>query len=314
MKHTDLRFSICVLTYNSGETILETLDSIYNIDYYNLELIISDDCSNDDTVYKSTLWLEKYKHRFVRTNILTVDYNTYTSANCNRALRESTGDWICLIAGDDILYPNSVSKIINFINLNPDAKWIIAKHHKFIRKFIPDNIIEEDEKVSEEWKNLFVLDSREQYKRILTENFISQPTAFCYRQILLDIGGYDEKYGILEDYPMNIKLLKNNIKCYFMDDYIMGYRMGSLNVCNNTERLFNIKHMRLRYQVVKDYCFEHYSTSMKIFEILKIGVFDIFYFFKLDRNIPINKFFLNFFLKICNILFNNNKLTLNNRN
>ena len=56
--------SVCVITYNSEITVLETLDSIYAQTYPRLELIISDDCSSDQTVDICQKWLSKYKNSF----------------------------------------------------------------------------------------------------------------------------------------------------------------------------------------------------------------------------------------------------------
>ncbi|MDR0890977.1 MAG: glycosyltransferase [Endomicrobium sp.] len=42
--------SVCVITYNSSKYVLETLESIKTQTYQNIELIVSDDCSTDDTV------------------------------------------------------------------------------------------------------------------------------------------------------------------------------------------------------------------------------------------------------------------------
>ena len=67
--------SVTVITYNSSKTVLETLDSIKAQTYQNLELIVSDDCSTDDTVELCRNWIEQNKERFVRTELLTVEKN-----------------------------------------------------------------------------------------------------------------------------------------------------------------------------------------------------------------------------------------------
>lgn len=67
---TDLLVSICVLTYNSSEYIIETLDSIKNQNYQNIELIISDDCSFDNTVILCTQWINLNRDRFVRVELI----------------------------------------------------------------------------------------------------------------------------------------------------------------------------------------------------------------------------------------------------
>jgi alpha-1,3-rhamnosyltransferase len=77
--------SVRVITYNSSKTVIETLDSIYNQTYPNIELIISDDCSKDDTVAICREWVNQHKERFARTEILTVPQNTGVSANINRS-------------------------------------------------------------------------------------------------------------------------------------------------------------------------------------------------------------------------------------
>ena len=49
--------SVVVITYNSAKFVIETLESVKSQTYKNIELIISDDCSTDDTVERCRLWL-----------------------------------------------------------------------------------------------------------------------------------------------------------------------------------------------------------------------------------------------------------------
>lgn len=96
--------SIVVLTYNSSQYILETLESAYRQTYSGpMELIITDDCSTDDTASICRNWLAEKQHRFVRTELLTVPENTGVSKNINRGCRIAQGEWLKPIAGDDIL-------------------------------------------------------------------------------------------------------------------------------------------------------------------------------------------------------------------
>lgn len=69
--------SVAVVTYNSSKTVLETLDSIYNQTYPNLELIVSDDCSPDNTVEICREWIAGHSRRFIRTELLTVEKECY---------------------------------------------------------------------------------------------------------------------------------------------------------------------------------------------------------------------------------------------
>ncbi|KAA6320476.1 putative glycosyltransferase EpsE, partial [termite gut metagenome] len=99
--------SIVVITYNSSKYVLETLESAKVQTYQNIELIVSDDCSTDDTVDVCQNWLDENKERFVRTELLIVLKNTGVSANCNRGYKVAKGEWIKGVAGDDMLFPHS---------------------------------------------------------------------------------------------------------------------------------------------------------------------------------------------------------------
>ncbi|EPL0743472.1 MULTISPECIES: glycosyltransferase family 2 protein [Morganellaceae] len=65
-KENNQVLTVAVITYQSSSTILETLDSIVNQTYSpkNIELIISDDGSKDNTVQVIQSWLKKYKNLF----------------------------------------------------------------------------------------------------------------------------------------------------------------------------------------------------------------------------------------------------------
>ena len=63
--------SVCVITYNSSKYVLETLESIRMQSYQNIELIICDDCSKDDTVEICKRWIQSYSARFI--NVLLIE-------------------------------------------------------------------------------------------------------------------------------------------------------------------------------------------------------------------------------------------------
>src|SRR5450759_2313112 len=101
--HDQPLVSIIVVTYNSSKYVLETLESAKAQTYQNIELVVSDDCSTDDTVEICRKWIEENNDRFVRTTLVTSPENKGIPANCNRGIKASKGEWIKLIAGDDLL-------------------------------------------------------------------------------------------------------------------------------------------------------------------------------------------------------------------
>ena len=102
MEYKKTLVTIGVLAYNSAKTILETLDSIALQTYDNIELIICDDGSTDNTLVVVKTWLKEHVSNFYRTEIVTVNQNTGTPANCNRLLKHSNGEWLKMIAADDL--------------------------------------------------------------------------------------------------------------------------------------------------------------------------------------------------------------------
>ena len=73
--------SITVITYNSAKYVIETLESAKAQTYQNIELIISDDHSTDNTVKDCRQWIEKNKEWFIRTVLITIPENTGVPAN-----------------------------------------------------------------------------------------------------------------------------------------------------------------------------------------------------------------------------------------
>ncbi|PMB24596.1 hypothetical protein CEN47_17710, partial [Fischerella thermalis CCMEE 5319] len=106
--------SIIVITYNSAKYVLETLESAKAQTYQNIELIVSDDGSTDETVEICRKWIEENKERFVKTELITVPANTGIPANCNRGVKAAKGEWVKLIAGDDILSDFCIERNISF--------------------------------------------------------------------------------------------------------------------------------------------------------------------------------------------------------
>jgi alpha-1,3-rhamnosyltransferase len=122
--------SIVIITYNSAKYVLETLESVKAQTYEKIELVISDDCSTDDTVEVCQRWIEENKDRFIATKIVTVAKNTGVAPNCNRGVRASKGEWLKLCAGDDLLLPECIQDNLQF-----------SIRYKHIKIFISNMIV-----------------------------------------------------------------------------------------------------------------------------------------------------------------------------
>lgn len=229
--------TIVVSTYNSSKFIIETLNSFVAQTYPNIELIIGDDASSDDTITKVRKWLsvDDNKSKFSNIKIIEVNVNTGVSANANRSLHKATGEWIKFIGADDVLLPNCISDNVAFLSKNREVRVLFSKVNKYSETFEPRNyittvpgFINPDSVVSPHHT------ATSQYQMLLRNDSIHfTPSVFLHRKTLLSIGGFDERFKLLEDYPLWLNLTKNGYKLYFMDKITVNYRTHSQAI-NNT--------------------------------------------------------------------------------
>ncbi len=250
--------SVAVVTYNSSKTVLETLDSIYNQTYPNLELIVSDDCSTDNTVEICREWIEAHKDRFFRTELLTVDKNTGVSANLNRAEDSCRGEWVKDIAGDDILMPECVEIFVDYVKEHPEAVCVFAKVEVF-----GDNI----ETVSKFQGTIFdysffTLPNAEQYKWLITRSFQPIPaSSFFFNKKRIRALGIenDTRIPMLEDWPKWIKCLEKGVRFHFVDRFVVRYRVSDSSICSSVlyrekfQRSLALTYVYYQYEPAKKY-------------------------------------------------------------
>ena len=267
--------SVVVITYNSSVTVLETLESIKQQTYKNIELIISDDCSKDNTVDICRKWVESNQSFFVRTAILIAEQNTGTSANCNRGVRNTKGEWIKLIAGDDRLLPNCISDYVNYIQENPNANIIFSKVIPFGDKDRIKDWAWADDSL------LFERFNKRQMKILLcVRNPFPAASAFMRKETILALGGYDESIPIVEDWPFLIRATNEaGLEISFMNKQTAEYRFSESAVSHG-----NINYKHLENIVMCEELGRYY--------LRKISPFSHFYFFTLSH---VND---NFFMKL----------------
>lgn len=102
--------SIIMPSYNTGQYIEETIQSVLKQTYTNWELIIVDDCSTDNTDEVVKPFLSNEKIRYIKN-----EKNSGAAISRNRALRESKGKWIAFLDSDDLWEQQKLEKQIEFM-------------------------------------------------------------------------------------------------------------------------------------------------------------------------------------------------------
>lgn len=231
--------TVAVATFFSADFVLETLESIYHQTYQDISLIISDDCSTDDTVAVVNEWvaLERVKNRFDSIQVLTVPKNTGVSANCNRCIAATPSDWLKFIAADDILLPNCIADNIAFVTDNPNANVVFSQVKMYQDTFEEKNYLET---TPLDYPNNLMhesLSAKGQYQLLLVSDRIHYtPSLFLNKQAILKVGGYDETCRLVEDYPMWLKLTGSGERLYYFHKITVGYRIHSKAANNVGEK------------------------------------------------------------------------------
>jgi len=110
--NSEKKVSIILTTFNSSKYVGDTIESILKQTYKNFELIIIDDCSNDNIFYK----LKKYQFNNSKIRIFKTKKNSQTaSLPRNLGLKKAKFDIICFIDDDDIWDKNKLSEQIKLI-------------------------------------------------------------------------------------------------------------------------------------------------------------------------------------------------------
>lgn len=227
--------SVILLTYRDFDNLKDTINSIFIQDYPNIELIISDDGSeNYDENFINSI-IKNAPNNISNISIYHHEKNMGIVKNLNFAIRNSKGEYIIRLPANDLFYEiKTISEIVNFFEENKDAMIVVSKMGVFYNE--PDKIIDiwpkkEDEK--------YLYSSAEiLYKRLVFANFIPDPATFYSRKLLEKYGYPDESYRYLNDYPYYLYLSRNGVKFYFMNKITVKYRWGGISTGNLNYLLF----------------------------------------------------------------------------
>lgn len=211
--------TVGVIAYNSSEYILDVLESVKAQTYQNIELIVSDDKSTDNTVEIAKDWLSKNKDRFIRAEVIVPEKNTGTAGNYNRALFAAKGEWMKFIDADDILFPNCLEDNVDFVSNHPGAKVVFSDILYFEDAKKPSN----KHFVSEKEKQFFEMDAQKQFMAVLKKIHLPPSSSFMLTRLLKE-NPYQEEYKILEDAPKWIDLTRKGYRFYYFDKVTTGYR------------------------------------------------------------------------------------------
>ncbi len=232
-----MQVSLITCTSNSEKTIKDCCLSIFSQSYDDIEHIIIDNNSLDNT-------LSIAKESKIKCQKIFQQKSTGIYGALNEGLKIVKGDLVGILHSDDQLFDCSVIEKIVKIFVKEDVDVLFA-NLIYVSRNNPNKIVRK-------WKS----DLKEGMQSNINlnnkiENGWMPPhtTVFIKKNLLSEIGCYDESFKISSDYDYLLKIIKkDSIKFFFLDEYTIKMKIGG----TSNKNIFNIfKKMKEDYRVMK---------------------------------------------------------------
>ena len=243
--------TICIPLYNGANFLHKCLESAINQTHQDLEILVVDDFSTDESVFIVKRFIEKDN----RIRLIQNKENLGLVGNWNKAIQESTGKWIKMLFQDDILYPNCVEKMLSSC-VNENKSVAICS-----RNFIINENISVSKKTFYNRKEIKIehyfpipqFVSPTEFSKTFTKdklffNFLGEPIAlFIEKELFNKYGLYDEDLVHLVDYEFLLRVIFNE-GAYFIPEPLYDFRVHSGSESNkNHFSENNIKIFKFEY-------------------------------------------------------------------
>ncbi|WP_343565955.1 glycosyltransferase family A protein [Sphingobacterium sp.] len=215
--------SIIIPCYNNADTIRETLDSVYNQSYKNIEVIVVDDGSLDNSG-------ERIRERQIQNPnlILLTQENSGPAAARNYGASISTGHYLVFLDGDDKIHTDYISTCVGCFEQDPTLDLVYPVTELF----------ENEEGIF----NLADFDPQ----TILTQNCFPI-VAMIRKKDFLENGQFDEKLRIAEDWEMWIRHTRKFPNVKKIQKTLFFYRkratMNSISDLNKINNIIDDAHL-----------------------------------------------------------------------
>ncbi len=188
--------------------------SVINQDYQNIELIIADDCSSDDSVSEIRRLLVQYPEiKFIQN-----DENLGNCKTFNKAFKISSGDFIIDLAADDVLEPARVNVGVEKLKsmgsdfgIHYSDAWITDVHLEKLYKHSAS---------SKSIRRIKIMPEGLIFKESLSQYFICPPTLMARREVFETLNGYDESLAY-EDFDFLVRSSRVFKFCYSSDPLVL---------------------------------------------------------------------------------------------
>ena len=202
------RITLITPSYNQGAYIEETILSVIDQGYPDLEYLVIDGGSTDQT--------PDILQRYHKHLDWVSEGDRGQSHAINKGMQRATGDIVAYLNSDDLFVHEALLKVGRFFQDHPQAYWLTGKCRTI------DPSANEIRRSSTIYKN-FWLNTRS-YTALSVLNYISQPATFWRREAIEQVCYFDERWYYAMDYDYWLRLGKH-YRLWFLNEYLAGFRV-----------------------------------------------------------------------------------------
>jgi len=223
----NIRVSLITVTYNAQGSIARCIQSVIAQDHNNVEYIIVDGASTDDTLQI----INQYKKHI---NILVSEPDKGMYDALNKGISLATGDIIGILNADDYFAANEILTGVASVFIDPKIDILFGN-----LDFVDPNAT-----IIRKWRT-------KAYKEgIFNLGWMpAHPTFYCRRSLFNRMGFYSLEYGTAADYELMLRFMHNKkVTAYFFDKVMVNMQTGGMSNKNPVSRLkawrYDLKAMR----------------------------------------------------------------------
>ncbi len=222
------KISIITVVYNGEKYLEETIQSVVNQSYNNIEYIIIDGGSTDGTLDI----IKKYENN-IDYWISEIDKGIYDAIN--KGISVAKGEYIGVIGADDIYYKDALKHIADYIEKNKNTDLIYGNI-----SYIDENgSIIKSKRSSLPKDKLFMIKGMS----------IPHIASFVKKSIYEKYGKYDVSMKCASDYQYFLNLYLENISIKYLDVYISKFRNTGVTNNNIIQSNWEVFKIRQKYKV-----------------------------------------------------------------
>ncbi len=188
------KVSVCVPTYNYAHYIGECIQSVLDQTYEDWELVIVDNHSSDSTAEVVRSFTD------ARIRYLENEENIGLVRNWNRCVSLATGDYVAILPSDDAYLPRMLERSVAMLDAYPSIGFTYSSYF----------VIGEDGRfidMRRQWDEDRILTGKATVRsNVINANFAIPPTVLMRRECHRVAGGYDEKFRIITDWLLYMRI------------------------------------------------------------------------------------------------------------